>query len=51
VHFHAGQAAGGATRWIKIGPFSFQPFEAVKLFYVLYLAVIFASEKTESKVS
>jgi len=51
VHFPGlGKRVGGAVRWIKIGPFSFQPFEAVKLFYILYLAYIFANDKTDSKI-
>lgn len=45
-----GNRAGGAMRWMKLGPVSFQPFEAVKLFYVLYLALVFASEKPDPKV-
>jgi cell division protein FtsW len=51
VHFPGlGRRVGGAIRWIKIGPFSFQPFEAVKLFYILYLAFVFASDKLDSKI-
>lgn len=51
VHFPGlGRKAGGAVRWLKVGPFSFQPFEAVKLFYILYLAYIFASEKLAQEV-
>jgi cell division protein FtsW len=51
VHFPGlGRKVGGAVRWIKLGPVSFQPFEAVKLFYVLYLAFVFGSEKLDSKI-
>lgn len=33
-----GVASGGAARWVKIGPFSFQPSEFLKISLVLYLA-------------
>jgi cell division protein FtsW len=41
---HLGVKAGGAYRWLKIGPFSLQPFEFAKLFYAMYLAYIFSKE-------
>jgi len=28
----------GATRWVSVGPFSFQPSEFLKIFFILYLA-------------
>lgn len=31
-------ATNGATRWLKLGPFSFQPAELLKLAFILYLA-------------
>lgn len=34
----AGKAAGGAQRWLPLGPFQFQPAEAAKVALVLYLA-------------
>ena len=37
-----GQAAGGAHRWLALGPIRFQPAEFSKLFFVLYLAGYFA---------
>lgn len=46
VHIpHLGRRVGGATRWFNLGLFSFQPFELVKIFYVIYLADLFADEK------
>ncbi|MEI7542051.1 MAG: putative lipid II flippase FtsW [bacterium] len=45
VHIpHLGHKVGGATRWFNLGPLSFQPFELVKIFYVIYLAEIFSTE-------
>ena len=35
---HVGQTRGGATRWIGIGPFTFQPSEFAKIALVVYLA-------------
>lgn len=33
-----GHEAGNATRWLRIGPFSFQPVELARLSLILYLA-------------
>lgn len=33
-----GFSHGGATRWLKIGSFSFQPSEILKLGFVIYIA-------------
>ena len=35
---HSGVSFGGAARWIKLGPISFQPSEFLKLSFILYLA-------------
>lgn len=33
-----GRRANGATRWLNLGPFGFQPFELAKFAYVLFMA-------------
>ncbi|MFA7193996.1 MAG: putative peptidoglycan glycosyltransferase FtsW [Candidatus Paceibacterota bacterium] len=38
-----GLHSGGATRWILLGPISFQPSEILKVTYILYLATMIAS--------
>ncbi|MFZ2205483.1 MAG: putative lipid II flippase FtsW [Minisyncoccia bacterium] len=35
---HLGWNHGGATRWIKLGPVSFQPAELLKFGFIIYLA-------------
>ena len=40
---------GGAKRWIKIGFFSFQPSEFVKLGFIIYLSAWLEKRKTEIK--
>ncbi|MEY4731917.1 MAG: stage sporulation protein cell division protein FtsW [Candidatus Parcubacteria bacterium] len=40
-----GVAAGGANRWVSIGPVSFQPAEFLKVSYILYLAAWLASPR------
>lgn len=35
---HIGFAHGGARRWIEIGSFTFQPSEALKIAFVIYIA-------------
>lgn len=46
-----GVTIGGASRWLAIGPFSFQPSEFLKLGYILYLAALLAmvSQKSISR--
>lgn len=41
-----GRRAGGADRWINLGPFSLQPTELMKLFVILYVAD-YATRKQE----
>ena len=35
---HLGLSFGGATRWLKLGPLSFQPSEFLKISFIIYLA-------------
>ncbi len=37
--------AGGATRWLKLGPLGIQPLEAAKVGLVIYLAYFFANKQ------
>jgi cell division protein FtsW len=37
--------AGGASRWLRLGPFSIQPLEAAKIALVFYLAYYFANKQ------
>lgn len=45
---YIGLNAGGATRWLKLGSFTFQPSEFLKLTFILYLALWLAN-RTEKK--
>jgi len=40
-----GHSAGGASRWLNLGPVTFQPSELLKLTFVIYLAAWFANPK------
>ena len=44
-----GTSLGGATRWISLGQFSFQPSEFLKLTFILYLAAWLASRAEKEK--
>lgn len=43
-----GRVAGGAQRWINIGPIGFQPSEAAKLAVVLVVARFFSSNRQDA---
>jgi cell division protein FtsW len=40
-----GTAASGSTRWLRLGPLSFQPAELMKFTYILYLAAWLSNSK------
>jgi len=40
-----GARAGGAVRWLRVGPLSFQPSELAKFALILYLAVLLARQR------
>jgi len=42
-----GFQSGGATRWIALGPFSFQPAEFLKVTFLLYLAALISSRNID----
>ncbi len=44
-----GFQAGGAERWVKIGPVTFQPGELIKLTVVLYLAAWLSGQRERGK--
>lgn len=44
-----GFSSGGAERWLKIGPLTFQPGEIIKLTFVLYLAAWLGNNKERRK--
>ncbi len=46
---HLGQGLKGATRWLSIAGFSFQPSEALKLALIVYLAAWFSNRDERTK--
>ena len=44
-----GVSGGGASRWIRLGFFSFQPSEFLKITAIMYLAAWISSKLTEEK--
>jgi cell division protein FtsW len=51
IVFFSGFSAGGATRWLVIGPFMIQPSEFIKLTFLIYLCSWLSKipEKTNKK--
>ena len=45
-----GLSSGGATRWISIGGFNFQPSEVAKLALILFFASLLADLKEKGKI-
>lgn len=45
-----GAEAGGAKRWLALGPFTFQPSELAKTVLVLLLAYYYTAQNTASKL-
>lgn len=43
--------AGGATRWIAIGPISLQPAELLKLTFIVYMAAWLSGKRTKRQTS
>ncbi len=46
---HIGFSHGGATRWLKIGGFTMQPAEFLKLGFVIYIATWLSGMKAQMK--
>lgn len=46
-----GMHAGGATRWINVGPISLQPAELLKLTFIIYIAAWLSGKKTKRQTS
>lgn len=44
-----GVQAGGAARWLKIGPVTFQPAEVIKLTFLLYLAAWLGNNRERAR--
>jgi cell division protein FtsW len=40
--------AGGATRWLRLGPLQFQPSELAKLAVIIYLAALYENRQKKS---
>lgn len=44
-----GWSHGGALRWVKLGPISFQPVEILKFGFIIYFAALLSSVKNKSQ--
>jgi cell division protein FtsW len=44
-----GDSAGGAKRWVKLGPVRFQPGEFVKVLFIIFMAGYFSRHEGELK--
>jgi len=42
-----GRSSGGASRWFRVGAISFQPSEAAKIIFFIYLADLLSRKKNE----
>ncbi|MEK7195095.1 MAG: putative peptidoglycan glycosyltransferase FtsW [Patescibacteria group bacterium] len=46
-----GVTSGGATRWLALGPISFQPSEIIKLTFIIYLAAWLSNPRMKREMS
>ncbi|MBI5152963.1 MAG: FtsW/RodA/SpoVE family cell cycle protein [Parcubacteria group bacterium] len=44
-----GVSAGGATRWLQLGPLTFQPAELLKFTFIIYIAAFFGARAKKSR--
>ncbi len=49
VHSGLGHTAGGATRWLRLGPLSFQPSEFARFAMIVYLAYSLSKKYEQGK--
>ena len=42
-------SSGGASRWINLGQFTFQPSELLKLTFIIYLSALLASKTSDQR--
>ncbi|MGN1298821.1 MAG: putative lipid II flippase FtsW [Candidatus Scatovivens sp.] len=46
-----GMSAGGATRWINIAGFNFQPSEVAKIAFIIFFAIVLTELKENKKIN